>query len=48
VVAGVPGRPVKDRAQLYAAAADRRAALQDIARKTSLAAAQRSTRTPRG
>jgi acetyltransferase-like isoleucine patch superfamily enzyme len=45
VVAGVPGRPVKDRAQLYAAAADRRAALQDIARKTSLAAAQASART---
>jgi acetyltransferase-like isoleucine patch superfamily enzyme len=45
VVAGVPGRPVKDRAQLYAAAADRRAALQDIARKTTLAAAKASART---
>ena len=45
VVAGVPGRPVKDRAQLYAAAADRRAALQDIASKTSRAAAQASAGT---
>ena len=45
VVAGVPGRPVKDRAQLYAADAARRAALQDIASKTSRAAAQASAGT---
>ena len=45
VVAGVPGRVVKDRAQLYAADAARRAALQDIASKTARAAAAVAGRT---
>lgn len=40
VVAGVPGRVVKDRVQMYEAAAARRAALADIARKTARAAEQ--------
>jgi acetyltransferase-like isoleucine patch superfamily enzyme len=38
VVAGVPGRVVKDRAAMYEAAAARREALADIARKTDRAA----------
>ena len=38
VVAGVPGRVVKNRAEAYAAAAATRAALADIARKTRVAA----------
>ncbi len=38
VVVGVPGRVVKDRAAVYEAAAARRAALEDIARKTTRAA----------
>jgi acetyltransferase-like isoleucine patch superfamily enzyme len=38
VVAGVPGRVVKDRVQAYEAAAARRVALADIARKTDRAA----------
>ena len=38
VVAGVPGRVVKDRVQAYEAAAARRAALADIAAKTERAA----------
>ncbi len=38
VVAGVPGRVVKDRVAMYEAAAARRAALADIARKTDRAA----------
>jgi len=45
VVAGVPGRVVKDRAQMYAAAAARRAALEDIARKTSRAAHEVASRS---
>jgi acetyltransferase-like isoleucine patch superfamily enzyme len=38
VVAGVPGRVVKDRVAMYEAAAARREALADIARKTDRAA----------
>jgi len=46
VVAGVPGRVVKRREELYAAGAARRAALADIARKTQEAAAAAATARP--
>jgi serine acetyltransferase len=39
VVGGVPGRVLKDRAEVYAAKEATRAALADIARKTARAAA---------
>ena len=47
VVAGVPGRVVKDRVAAYDAAAARRAALADIARKTDRAARAASARDRR-
>jgi acetyltransferase-like isoleucine patch superfamily enzyme len=48
VVAGVPGRVVKDRVAAYDAAAARRAALADIARKTDRAAREPSARDRTG
>jgi acetyltransferase-like isoleucine patch superfamily enzyme len=48
VVAGVPGRVVKDRVAAYDAAAARRAALEDIARKTDRAARAASVREDSG
>jgi acetyltransferase-like isoleucine patch superfamily enzyme len=48
VVAGVPGRVVKDRVAAYDAAAARRAALEDIARKTDRAARAATVREDSG
>jgi acetyltransferase-like isoleucine patch superfamily enzyme len=48
VVAGVPGRVVRDRREVYAAAADRRAALADMARKNAATAARAADRDPSG
>ena len=40
IVAGVPGRVIKDRREIYRADAQRRRDIEDIARKTAAAAAQ--------
>jgi len=45
VVGGVPGRVLKDRRAVYEAKAATRAALEDIARKTAIAAASRRAET---
>jgi heme exporter protein D len=43
IVGGVPARVLKDRREVYEADAARRAALEDIARKTARAARQSAT-----